>query len=438
MLKKGVSAEDLLLAGLVGKRDQGGVYDRFRDRIMFPIADLHGNIVGFTSRILSDAKKEAKYINTPETPVYRKSAVLYGLDKAKGEIRQKDLAVIVEGNMDVISSHRVSIGNVVAASGTALTVEQLALLKRFTQNLAMAFDQDAAGGAATLRGLDLARSQGFSIRIISLPPEAGKDPDEAVCKDPHLWKETIAKAMPIMNWIYQRAFRGRDGTNPEDKKHIAQDVATEIRLLPDPIERDHWTRRLAQDLAVSETSVREVISRKQENKRPTAVAFPPIMKTEPVTVSRTREQEMEEHVLALFIWRPELSVYAMTTLALEAGDFTVPSLASLYAHLKAAYTPANPSLSAQNMVSPQLLRPPDGLTPELRQSYDFLAFHAERTFQEQSVESLTHELTAGVDLLRRERKQRERKRLEQEMRQAERAGDQNRINAILRQFESLM
>lgn len=438
LLKKGITAEELLLAGLAGKREQGGVYDRFRDRLMFPIADLHGNIVGFTSRILSDEKKEAKYINTPETPVYRKSAVLYGLDKAKGEIRQQDLAIIVEGNMDVISSHRVSVGNVVAASGTALTLEQLALLKRFTQNLAIAFDQDAAGGAATIRGLDLARSQGFSIRIISLPPEAGKDADEAICKDVALWKQAITQAMPIMDWIYMRAFRGRDITKPEHKKAIAHDVAIEIRQLVDPIERDHWTRKLAQAIDVSETSVQEVVSSKKEQRlAPSASMGASPKKVEPVRIQRLRQEELEECVMALIIWRPELFKSAVTALDLQERDFAHPEFSALYGHLKQEYAAANPLLAAQSNASPQLLRPPDSLIPDLRRVYDLLAFMAERDFQDQTIEALVHELKMGVDLLRRGRTQNERKRLEQEMRQAEREGDQARIASLLAQFDSL-
>lgn len=143
LASKGVTEQEMLLAGLVAKSERGsGVYDRFRGRVMFPIADVHGNVVGFTGRILEGeecrVKSEVsrtpgvKYVNTPETSAYRKSAVLYGLDKAKGEIRRADLAVIVEGNMDVVGSHQFGVTNVVAASGTALTSEQLALLKRFT------------------------------------------------------------------------------------------------------------------------------------------------------------------------------------------------------------------------------------------------------------------------------------------------------------------
>jgi DNA primase len=142
---RGVTDAELIATGLVQKRDSGGVYDRFRDRLMFSIYDVHGHIVGFTGRILPSATPDqaaAKYVNTPETILYKKSSVLYGLDKAKGEIRRQNMAVIVEGNMDVVSSHQFGITNVVASSGTALTTEQLALLKRFTTNLAIAFDAD--------------------------------------------------------------------------------------------------------------------------------------------------------------------------------------------------------------------------------------------------------------------------------------------------------
>ena len=140
--KKGYKDNDIFLAGLVVKNDRGQLYDRFRQRLMFPIFDQHGNIVGFTGRIL-DASKEnqgGKYVNTPQTLIYNKSLIAYGLDKAKSEIKKQDLVVVVEGNMDVIASHQAGIKNVIASSGTALTLEQLKILQRYSNNLALAFD----------------------------------------------------------------------------------------------------------------------------------------------------------------------------------------------------------------------------------------------------------------------------------------------------------
>lgn len=429
---KGVSEQEMLLAGVVAKSDRGqGVYDRFRNRIMFPIADVHGNIVGFTGRILSEDKKEAKYVNTPETPSYRKSAVLYGLDKAKGEIRRQDLAVIVEGNMDVVGSHQFGVTNVVASSGTALTGEQLALLKRFTTNLAIAFDQDNAGNAATIRGLDLARALDFNIKIITLPPEAGKDPDDAVRKDPQLWKDAIKDALGIMDWIYRDAFRKSPNTHgPEGKKDVSQAVLPEIKRIADPVERDHWMKKLARDLDVSEGALLESMNKMRTQEVKATVPA----KSEPVK-NMAQNEPLEHRVCASIISRFELLQEAVETEKVRPEDFQDSQLSSLYGKLECAY--AAREVAPDPIAAGQALRPPASLDPDEAKRFDALAFLAEREFQGLSLEQLRRELKTGVAHLRLLGKKRERERLEGEMREAERLGDRTRIADIEARFQSL-
>lgn len=448
LLKKDVTSEEMLQAGLVGKRERGtGVYDRFRDRLMFPIADVHGNIVGFTGRVLNDQNKEAKYVNTPETQAYRKSAVLYGLDKAKGAIRNADMAVIVEGNMDVIASHQFEVLNVVASSGTALTAEQLTLLKRFTKNLAIAFDQDSAGKAATLRGLDVARGQDFNIKIISLPPEVGKDPDEAIRKDPELWKKAIAGAESIMDWIYKNAFRGRDAKKPEDKKLIAKDVLEEVRRISDPIERDHWIKKLAIGLNSSESAVRESLSRLRSSKGP---AFPrkaefnspgsaddrlPGDDKDMPPFAKNADHDIERQVLASMISRDGLFSPSFEEFALKSTDFSSKELQFLYEALKKAYDSGE--FSNQALGTGHTIRPPAHLQPEEAKTFDAVAFIAEREFAEMTVEEIKREQKQGIEQLKSRRSKRLRETLEEEMREAELLGDEQRINDVLKRFEEL-
>ncbi len=436
---KGMTEDELLQAGLVAKRERGsGVYDRFRHRLMFAIADVHGNIVGFTGRILVEDKTQAKYVNTPETILYKKSAVLYGLDKAKGEIRRQNLAVIVEGNMDVVSSHQVSVSNVVAASGTALTSEQLTLIKRFTNHLAIAFDQDVAGRSATLRGLDLARGQDFVISVISLPPDAGKDPDEAIRKDPQLWRTAIAEAVSIMEWIYRQAFRGKSLQDPEHKKGIAQEVLGEIRRIADPVERDHWFKRLAHDLGASEAALREALIRTQRTAldAPHTTGSPPLS---PVRIERKistaegTEREMEKRLLALGLFRPFL--WEVLTSAGSAEVFRDLALRTLYEVSVLAYARDNhpPSSVSADRTMPLSA----SLTPDQAQTYDALAFLAEREFQELPREALTRELKSLIEYLRTLTKARRRKELESAMRDAERVHDVEQIATLARQFAEL-
>ncbi len=445
---KAVTEDELLQVGLAAKREQGnGVYDRFRQRIMFAITDVHGNIVGFTGRILNENQiqvgsansSQAKYVNTPETLIYKKSAVLYGLDKAKGEIRRQDMAVIVEGNMDVVSSHQFNVSNVVAASGTALTQEQLILIKRFTSQIAIAFDQDAAGQAATLRGLDLARTQDFSIKIISLPPAAGKDPDEAVRKDPQLWRQAIKEAVSIMEWIYRQAFKGRSLQSPEDKKIIAQVVLSEIRRIINPIERDHWLKRLAQDLGVSEDALREALKKAPRTLLDTArvmssagVVRQPAGKPT-LTQAEGAEYEKEKRLLALGLFRPFL--WQALAASWLAKAFRDEALATLYEVCVLAY--ARNDLSLNSTVADKMLPPPTLLTLDQAHIYNTLAFLAEREFEEMPREALARELKNLIEYLRTLTQARQRKDLEQAMRDAERVGDVELIAKLARQFSEL-
>jgi len=199
---KGYTETEIIEAGLAVKNEKGRVYDRFRNRIMFPIRDAQGHVVGFTARQMDPNEQGGKYINTPQTLIYNKSEVMYGLDKAKSAIKKADFVVIVEGNMDVIMSHQSGLQNAVGVSGTALTELQISQLKRFTQNLYFCFDADAAGAMAALRGLDVALNQEMSIKAIILPAQVDgkivKDPADVVSVNPAAWKKAVDEAIPMM------------------------------------------------------------------------------------------------------------------------------------------------------------------------------------------------------------------------------------------------
>lgn len=420
---KGVTQDEMLACGLVSKREKGGgVYDRFRGRLMFPIMDVQGHVVGFTGRILTDAKDLAKYVNTPETVLYKKSAVLYGLDKAKGEVRRADQAVIVEGNMDVIASHQAGIANVVASSGTALTDEQLSLLERFTKKLSIAFDQDNAGQAATLRGLDIARARDMEIRIITLPPEAGKDPDEAVRKDPKLWKQAIADAITIMEWVYRSAFRGKNLSSPEDKKDISRAVLPEIARISDPVERDHWLKRLAQDLDVSVEALREAMGGKRASTRapsnPQRTAQP---------VAEEQKSGLDEQVLGLMLQSFRLWQEGVSYLRPE---YLLHDLSrGLYERLTKEYS----QLSQDDAhVRRDMLPSPTSLTPEEESLYQRLAIRAEREYQDTPADTRSRELKTLLERLRETWKRHRVADIERLMKDAERINDRDAIANLAR------
>jgi len=256
---KGYRNEEIARAGLSSQNDRGGYYDRFRNRLMFPIKDVHGNIVGFTARKMNDEDVGGKYINTPETSIYHKSNILYGLSFAKQSIRENDLAVIVEGNMDCVSSHQAGVKNVVASSGTALTPEQVKLLKRFTKNIFLAFDPDSAGQEALVRGLQIAWQEEMQIKIISLPE--GKDPDDLIKEDVKEWERLIESSQDFMDWIIQKAEKENDLKSASGKKQTAKIILTWIKRLPDPIEQTHYLQILSNKIKVDENILRNVIQK---------------------------------------------------------------------------------------------------------------------------------------------------------------------------------
>ena len=272
LLKKGYGIDDLVASGLTIKRDgadpitKKGFYDRFRGRVMFPISDIHSAIVGFTGRVLVETENSGgKYVNTPQTLVYDKSRVVFGLDRAKQEIKAKDYIVMVEGQMDVIACHQAGMKNVVASSGTALTEHQVALLKRYSNNLRIAFDMDTAGQAAAKRGIDVAIAQGMNIRIIYLPENSGKDPDECLKKQPAVWFQAVAQAKDIMRWYFDRVFDKVDIRDPKEKQRVVNQLVPEILRIPYAVERDHWLQELAYRLGIETAVIREEMDRVKKN-----------------------------------------------------------------------------------------------------------------------------------------------------------------------------
>lgn len=259
--KKGFRDNDILDSGLAIKKST--IYnDRFRHRLMFPIFDVQNNVIGFGGRILPSGKtfkegeEPAKYINTPQTFVYDKSRVLYGLNFAKFEIRKQKRAVVVEGYMDVIASHQAGVTNVVAASGTALTLWQIQLLKRYSENVILAFDMDLAGDNATKRGIDSAISCGLDVKIAFLPE--GKDPDELIKNiGKQAWQKAIDDNVSIMDYYFKSTFENLDLEKVENKKKATEILLPVIAQFPNPVEQVHYLQKLAKKISVPEEDLRQ-------------------------------------------------------------------------------------------------------------------------------------------------------------------------------------
>lgn len=321
--KKGYEPELLEKAGLILKGGRG-YYDRFRGRVMFTLKDHRGNVVGFSGRVFdppshkaSEGQEKAKYINTSETPVYIKGNVLYALDVTKAAIQKENEAILMEGELDVISSFQAGISNVTAIKGSALTENHARLLRRFTERLIFALDSDIAGDQAARRGIELAEKAGFDMRVLSLP--SGKDPDEAVRESPGLFKKAVKDARPIYDYLLGSAVSRHGTVTSFGKKKIAEEYLPVLSRIDNPIVRGHYIRELSQAIRVPEETVREGLLRVAVRGGRAETAKTPDLPGRP---SLSRLEKTELYALSLLL-------QGSTSLLLEKFRATVPD-GSLY------------------------------------------------------------------------------------------------------------
>ena len=325
-ISRGYQEKDLLDAGLVSERDSGGVHDRFRHRVMFPIRDERGRMAGFGARIL-DPEDVPKFLNSPQTQIFDKGRLLYGLERARKSIRSQDQAVIVEGYLDVVALHQAGYTNAVSPMGTALTEHQLYLLKKLTRRIVLALDSDAAGDKATLRGLQMARQAldhesdpvfdargllGYEarlqadIRVTTLPE--GMDPDDIVNRDAQEWQRILEAARPVVMHVMETLAAGQDLDDPKAKSEIAAQVLPLIQDVPSPVERDTYRQRLARLLRVDESALMS---------EPVAARRPPQPRTAPPRGEQKPKLELvqspaagnyalEAYALGVLLRRPDL------------------------------------------------------------------------------------------------------------------------------------
>jgi DNA primase len=301
LLGKGYTERELIEAGLVVEKEEGGSYDRFRNRLMFPICDIQGRVTGFGARVLDDSLP--KYINSPQTAIFDKSNSLYGIDKAKSAIRKQDLAIIVEGYTDALTAHQNNWRNVVGSMGTSLTEKQVEGIKRLTGYITLALDADLAGEEATLRGRAILGYSNLEGKVISLPQ--GKDPDEVIREEPALWGQLVEQAIPIVDFAFQSVIGKVDINRASDKSLAVQRLQPLIHEIArkDHTQYNHYVERLARALKMKTLDLEAALQKlKISRKAPQPSRVTAQSRTgRPLVSSR-----IEEDCLALLLQYPEL------------------------------------------------------------------------------------------------------------------------------------
>lgn len=426
LIKKGFGIEDLVGAGLTIQKDGAnassgkGFYDRFRGRIMFPIWNVHGEVVGFTGRILVEKDNTGgKYVNTPQTLVYDKSNVIYGLNRAKKEIKTQDLIVMVEGQMDVIACHQAGIKNVVASSGTALTEGQIKLLKRYSGNINMSFDMDEAGQNAAKRGIEIAVAEGMNVRVIRIPDGKGKDPDECIKNNKQVWLDAVSSAQNVMEWYFTKVMTGRDVQDPKQKQLVVNALLKEIILIPYAVERDHWLKILSDKINVDISVLREDL--KNVKTKDLILKTEDLKeKTKNIVAEKGRLDILLERVFSLLLKYKGLSI----ELPEDFGKYlSTEEFKSLYQGLKMGY-------NVDKLREVASFGDKENLV-------DLLQMKAEWEFAGVLEVDAKKDLVSMIVMVKDEWQKQERKHLQGEIEKAEKVGDKDSLQKLLRQFQNL-
>jgi DNA primase len=332
--------DDEMRAAGVSVGRPGRISDMFRGRLMIPLADPQGRIIGFTARILSEDKNSPKYINTPRTIVYDKSRHVFGLHRAKEAIRLSHYAVVVEGNMDVIASHQAGVRQTVAVAGTALTEQHLKGLVHFTEDIRLCFDADKAGIAATERVIPIASKVGVNLSMITLP--SGKDPDELVKNDPAAWQKTIEQPTYALDWLIKRYQQSLDLSTAVGKRQFSNIIMNVVRGLGDQVEQEHYVGQIAAMIGVS----REALLSRLEPTPSTRLKSRHSLPSETSDKTDVELIKVQDHFLALMLMQPKLRDYlSVITPAMLPGT----AARTVFNFLK-----SNPDFTGQPLTPPAL------------------------------------------------------------------------------------
>ncbi|HUD03314.1 MAG TPA: DNA primase [Patescibacteria group bacterium] len=404
------------LAGLTYQRYKG-IGDMFRGRIMIPLMDAQGAPIGFTARILDDDPNAPKYINTPQTVLYDKSRHVFGLHLAKDAIRRAGFAVVVEGNLDVISSHQAGYANVVATAGTAITSYHLKAVQRFTDDIRLSFDQDHAGIAAAERAIGVAQDIGVQLSIITVP--GSKDPDELIQKNPALWEKAIHEPQYALDWLLERYQKIYDITTAHGKRAFSDVLLQTVSRLEDSVEQDHYLLELARLTEVGEAAVRSKL------KTVKGESTIPIRRARTLSVEHvgTDPTMYQDQLLSLLVAYP--STRRLLEMETARLVFSSPERQRVY-----EYVEQNPHVSLNDEI-------PDDLK-DVEDYVKILVFKAEELYNSFDANERLRELRDLIQKLTLKYLKEQKQELTEEIRTAEAAGDEKKVAKLLDEFNNLL
>jgi len=418
--KKGFSPEEVEASGLVFKNDRGNLTDRFRGRIMFPLTDNRGNIVGFSGRIITPQENTGKYINTPETTIYHKSQLLFGFNQAKEALRKTKQVVVVEGEFDMISPYQAGVKNIVAIKGSALTEEQIRLLSRYVEELVLALDADSAGDAAARRGIQSAVNEGLNVRVVSLGDKF-KDPDEAARTDPEFFQKQIKKAQSIFDFYIASALKRFDVSTAWGKKRVADEVTPILSGINDEVLQSHYAQNLANKLEIDT----QVIWEKIQKSGSVLVAQKDNQQAFRQEEKKDRRQVLSDYLFALCFQENRHQELVDSSLKELVGN---PGLVRVIEALEEYLSAHDDQFDSQEFVKK--------LPEELVVIFDnfFVYPLSEKLADPQAQDKEIAQIKKGLELISLEAA---RKKLSGQIRQAEEAGKETQIEKLSGQIDEI-
>ncbi len=402
LIGEGYHREEIIEAGVaVGKEDY--LFDRFRGRIMFPIFNLSGAPVAFGGRVVHEGDERAKYVNSPATPLYDKSAISYGLSHAKTEIRRRGFVVVVEGYTDVILCDQEDYPNVISSSGTAFTEKQVEVISRYTKKMLTAFDMDEAGGSATKKGVDIALSKGFDVRVIIMPE--GKDPADVVTENKEKWEQCVQEAKPVIEFYFESVLGKYNLEDSHEKERATEELLTEVKKIKSSIEQAHFVSKIAYQMGVREEAVWERM--KEISVEPEREAKKKEEKAE--SKKKKTRKELLEEVIGCLATRSKENANSLTT---EDLNIFSDKTKNIILHLQ---------------------EKKEELTEEEK---DLLNYFSLRPLNLEDEKSAASEIKNCTREIKKEMLKEELRKIENAMRVAERDGDEKKEEQLMEKFRS--